>query len=259
MYEELYAPLPNIDAYLERIGLTREGLVPNEETLSRLIRAHLLNVPFENLDVWATGESPSLATEDIFDKVVTRRRGGYCFELNSLFHRLLNALGFEAYMCSAYVVMNKDFLPTPSHCVTICVIDGAKYMCDVGLGASMPLFALPMSGEVMGDFRIDREGEYYAVYTPVGRTTLFRDIAVQPVDFVPCSYHISQLRTSPFRTQPVVRHTFEDGYVSLTGNVFKSQRGEKYEEYTVSSASQVRELIETQFGIPLGDLPVRDV
>ena len=162
-------------------------------------------------------------------------------------------------MCSAYVVMNKDFLPTPSHCVSVCVIGGEKYMCDVGLGAGMPLFALPMSGELTGDFRIEREGEYYVVYTPIGRTTLFRDIRVQPVDLVPCSYHISQLPTSPFRTQPVVRRTFEDGYIMLAGGTFKSQRGDKYEEHTVSSAAQVRELLETQFGIPLGDLPVKDV
>ena len=259
MYEELYAPLPDVDAYLRRIGIEDKNFEICPETLSRLIRAHLLSVPFENLDVWATGESPSLAIADIFDKVVTRGRGGYCFELNSLFCKLLCALGFEAYMCSAYVVMNKGFLPTPSHCVSVCVIGGKKYMCDVGLGADMPLFALPMSGDVMGDFRIECEGEYYAVYTPIGKTTLFRDIKVQPVDLVPCSYHISQLPTSPFRTQPVVRRAFEDGYIMLAGSTFKSRHGDKYEEYTISSAEQVRTLLETQFGIPLGNLPVRDV
>ena len=138
-------------------------------------------------------------------------------------------------------------------------IDGAKYLCDIGLGAGMPLFALPLCGKNMDDFHIEREGEYYAVYTPVGRTTLFRDIPVQPVDLVPASYHISQLRTSPFRTQPVVRRNFEDGYIMLTGGMVKIERSGKYEEYTVSAAAQVREIIETQFGIPLGDLPVRDV
>lgn len=259
MYEELYTPLPDVDAYLRRICIEDKNFEICPETLSRLVRAHLLNVPFENLDVWATGESPSLATADIFDKVVMRGRGGYCFELNSLFHKLLKSLGFEAYMCSAYVVMNKDFLPTPSHCVTVCVIGGEKYLCDVGLGAGMPFFALPMSGEAVGDYRIELEGEYYVVYTPIGKTTLFRDIPVQPVDLIPANYHISQLRTSPFRTQPVVRRNFEDGYIMLTGGTVKSQRGEKYEEYTVSAAAQVRELLETQFGILLGDLPIKNV
>jgi len=259
MYEELYAPIPDIDAYLERIGLTRKELIPNKESLSRLIRAHLLSVPFENLDVWAAGEAPSLATADIFDKVVARRRGGYCFELNSLFHRLLCALGFDAYMCSAYVMMNKDFLPTPSHCVTICVIDGEKYLCDVGLGAAMPFYALPFFGEARDEFYIEREGEYFAVYTPVGRTTMFRDIAVQPVDLIPPNYHISQLPTSPFRINPVLRLAFIDGSVSVMGKEFKLRRGGTVLEKKISTEEELRRIIDEYFDIPLENLKLKQI
>jgi N-hydroxyarylamine O-acetyltransferase len=73
----------NLDAYLERIGLTRP-IEPNLEGLEKLQRAHLSTVPFENLDVHARR---GVGTEDAVtvDKVVRRRRGGWCFELNGAF------------------------------------------------------------------------------------------------------------------------------------------------------------------------------
>ena len=259
MYEELYAPIPDIDAYLQRIGAVREELDLSADTLSRLVRGHLLNVPFENLDVWATGESPSLATADIFDKVVVRRRGGYCFELNSLFCKLLRGLGFDAYMASAYVVKDKDFLPTPSHCVCICRLAGEKYLCDVGLGASMPLYTLPLSGGTEGGFCIKSEGEYFAIYTPAGRTTLFRDIEVHPVDLIPCSYHISQIPTSPFRNLPVIRRTLENGSISLMGRDFKYRCGDESEDREITTAQELRSVIDDYFKIPIGDLPLKDI
>ena len=79
MFEEYYAPLPDRDAYLERIGLKGETLPPTAETLHRLISAHLATVPFENLDVYEKGLCPDLRVQGLFDKLVTYRRGGSCF------------------------------------------------------------------------------------------------------------------------------------------------------------------------------------
>jgi len=75
------------DAYLARIKY--EGpLIPSLETLQGLHRAHVMTVPFENLDIHL-GRSITLAPADLFRKIVVERRGGYCFELNGLFALLL--------------------------------------------------------------------------------------------------------------------------------------------------------------------------
>ena len=116
MFEELYAPLPDKSRYLERIGLT-EAPAPTLETLDRLILAQLRHVPFENLDVYDADAEVSLAIEDLFDKIVVRRRGGYCFELNALFMSLLKEIGFDCYPVMVRVVWNggagvpADFAP----------------------------------------------------------------------------------------------------------------------------------------------------
>src|SRR4249920_4199360 len=82
----------DVDAYLERVGYagSRE---PGEHTLSELHRAHMLAVPFENLDIHL-GVANVLDPEHVFDKIVARRRGGWCYELNGLFALLLERLGF---------------------------------------------------------------------------------------------------------------------------------------------------------------------
>lgn len=73
----------DVDAYLVRIGY--EGrLEPTPETLYALHRAHLLAIPYENLDIHL-GRPLTLSLPDIFDKLVTQKRGGWCFEMNGLF------------------------------------------------------------------------------------------------------------------------------------------------------------------------------
>lgn len=67
-------------AYLERIGY-RGAVQKDEKTLNRLIRVHLEQVPFENLDVCELGKIPSLDERELFEKIVKKRRGGYCLSL----------------------------------------------------------------------------------------------------------------------------------------------------------------------------------
>src|SRR6266540_1131840 len=91
----------DIQAYLCRIHY-RGGLAPTAAILRELHRAHLLTVPFENLDIHL-GRPILLDQEALFDKIVTRRRGGFCYELNGLFALLLRELGFDVTLLSAGV------------------------------------------------------------------------------------------------------------------------------------------------------------
>ena len=96
------------EAYLNRINY-HGSLEPNAETLRDLQVAHLLAVPFENLSIHS-GEPIVLEDEALFEKVVQRRRGGFCYELNGLFAWLLRNLGFKVEMLSAGVANPKESL-----------------------------------------------------------------------------------------------------------------------------------------------------
>src|SRR5215211_6629735 len=104
----------DIHAYLNRIGY-RGTLEPSAATLHALQRAHLLAVPFENLEIHL-GRPIVLDQTALFDKIVRRRRGGFCYELNGLFAVLLRELGFEVTLLSAGVARaNGDFGPEYDH------------------------------------------------------------------------------------------------------------------------------------------------
>src|SRR5512132_3659500 len=87
-------------AYLDRIGYDGPH-TPDAETLRRLARAHLLAIPFENLDIVPLGRPIRLEPDALFDKIVRRRRGGFCYEVNGLFALLLRELGYDVTMLTA--------------------------------------------------------------------------------------------------------------------------------------------------------------
>ena len=122
------------DDYKERIGVANSSLYPDLETLARLQRAHLRTVPFENLDIhW--NRPIILDEEKFYEKIVRRRRGGFCYELNGLFNALLRGIGFKTRLISARVFNGKEFGPEFDHMAIIATIDREDYLTDVGFGS----------------------------------------------------------------------------------------------------------------------------
>lgn len=124
----------DVDAYLSRIGY--EGpLDPSPQTLRDLQVAHLRTVPFENLSIHSN-EPIVLEDDALFEKVVTRRRGGFCYELNGLFAALIRSLGFNVEMLSAAVARpNGEFGPDFDHMTLLVTLD-ERWIADVGFGDS---------------------------------------------------------------------------------------------------------------------------
>ena len=127
----------SVALYLDKL-VYQEEIRQKEETLNGLVRAHLEHIPFENLDVFDEKRVPSLKPEELFEKIVAGKRGGYCYELNTLFKELLESLGFSVYGVAARVLWNKTELPPFAHMLLICELDGKKYCCDVGYGGPGP-------------------------------------------------------------------------------------------------------------------------
>ncbi len=126
---------PDLDAYCERIGYSGPRQ-PDLATLRALHLHHVAAVPFENLDV-LLGRRISLDPAVIADKIILRRRGGYCFEQNTLFREILTALGFRVTPLLARVrwqVPAETATPL-THTILRVEAEGRPWLVDVGFGA----------------------------------------------------------------------------------------------------------------------------
>jgi N-hydroxyarylamine O-acetyltransferase len=123
----------DVGVYLERIGLARPPAA-TLDGLAELGLAHLYTVPFENLDI-AAGRPLSLDPDALYDKIVVRRRGGFCYELNGLFAQLLRELGFEVTLLAGQTVDPTDGTPGPERAHLVLRVDlDRPWLVDVGWG-----------------------------------------------------------------------------------------------------------------------------
>ncbi len=124
----------DIKAYLRRIGFQGETTGPEPvESLRQLQFAHLCTVPFENLSIHA-GEPILVEPAALFDKIVRRRRGGFCYEANGLFAALLRALGFQVTLLSAEVANGEGVFGPPFDHMALLVELEERWLVDVGFG-----------------------------------------------------------------------------------------------------------------------------
>src|SRR5215831_16073567 len=143
--------LLDLPAYLARVG--RPALPePTEAALRDLHRAHVLAVPFENLDV-IVGRGVDVSLPAVQAKLVGRRRGGYCFEHNALFAAVLDRAGFEVTRLAARVRMGASFVRPRTHMTLLARAEGRTWVTDVGFGADGMLEPIPFEHE--GTSRLD--------------------------------------------------------------------------------------------------------
>jgi N-hydroxyarylamine O-acetyltransferase len=129
------------DAYLRRIGYTGKTS-PAVDTLKALHHAQLYTIPFENFDI-QLGRGVSLEPGAIFEKLVHKRRGGYCFEQNSLFLTALQTFGFEARPLLGRVQLNGT--PTSrEHQIELVTVTGRQWIADVGFGGDTLRAPIPL-------------------------------------------------------------------------------------------------------------------
>ena len=149
----------DLGAYFPRIGFDGE-VRPDLATLRALHQAHATTIPFENLDV-QMGLPIRLDLASLQDKLVRRRRGGYCFEQNSLFLAVLHRLGFEVIPCEARVRLGAVGLLPRTHMLLLVRLEGGTWLCDVGFGGAGLLHPVPVDGlahpQFLSTFRVVEE------------------------------------------------------------------------------------------------------
>jgi N-hydroxyarylamine O-acetyltransferase len=247
----------DVEAYLRRIQYDGPR-DPSPATLRGLHRQHLFTVPFENLDI-ALGTPIALDPELLFDKIVVRKRGGFCYELNGLFHDLLTALGFRVEMLSARVGRaDGSFSPEFDHMLLKVTLD-EPWLADVGFGDSFvnPLLLraeAPVSIEGYSRFSIAASNGAWELLRRDGDgmpVTLYRftEVAHELSEFAPmCHFH----QTSPeshFTQNRVCSKALPDGRVTISGMRLITTKHAVRKETVLNNREELRECLRQQFGI----------
>jgi N-hydroxyarylamine O-acetyltransferase len=241
----------DIDRYLERIGFSGDTT-----DLAALQRAQVVRVPYENLDV-QLGREISLEVDDLVSKLVDRRRGGYCFELNSLFASVLVALGHSVTTFLGRVRISDAASPRPAtHMVLL--VDGS--IIDVGFGAATPLGPVPLGGAASygpWTWRTERirtpEGEEgWGMWFHEQLLYTFTEEPRHPVDFVTPN-HFSSTHPRAIFTQlsMVQRWQDDDAQLGLVDATLTTRRATGDEEVTRLDLGDVGDVLADRFDITL--------
>lgn len=245
------------ERYLQRINWSGPIKV-NRETLVQLQEYHMLNVPFENLDVIQKVQLP-LDVEAYFRKVVLKHRGGFCYELNGLFNWLLQSLGFNSRLASATVKRpDGGWTLSGSHACLIVELE-KPYLVDVGFGDSVRV-PLPLSGEeredVSGTYRLAKlEDGCFNLQkwqNENGWETLYRlDTSLRSLnDFEEVCQYNQTSPQSPFTRRPLVTLATPAGRLTLSGNKLTTTRRDKKHQ-TVIDDKDMPTVLKQYFGIDM--------
>jgi len=262
--EPTHEDLP-IEPYLARIGYTGP-VQPTVETLYALQSLHNERVPYENLDIMR-GVPLSLEIPAIYDKVVTRGRGGYCFELNGLFAWLLRRVGYGVTEHFARYLRDEPALPMRRHRVLLVEAEGQTFLCDVGIGSCVPTFPLrfemyleqPQRSDVyrivpdetlayvLEEKRHGNTPPAGGVWLPLFSFTLEKQFGA--MDFLSTSWTCESHPDSFFRKANMVSMRTPTGRKTLDGRTFKIFDGDSVTVTEAANDSEFNLLLKQYFGI----------
>jgi len=248
-------------AYFTRIGY-RGSVDRSVETLRALHLAHVLTVPFENLDIHL-GRAISLDPADLFRKIVLNRRGGYCFELNGLFALLLEDLGFSVTRLAARVLYGAEGIRPRSHQVLLVSMDEGHWIVDVGFGGNglREPFLLAVGHEQRQGpdrFRLitDGRGDYLLQCEIDGAWTDLYSFTLEsnlPVDYTFANYYHSHSPDSLFTQRLMCTVPTLTGRTIVTDRRLKIRSDGTVNELHVNDEEEFRRLLQEHFGLTIND------
>jgi N-hydroxyarylamine O-acetyltransferase len=249
----------DLDAYFRRIGFSGDR-APTRATLDALCAAHVKTIPFENLDV-LLGRGIDLSDEAIDRKLIHGGRGGYCFEQNSLFSRVLTALGFETRLASARVRLQRprDFIPARTHVFNVVSLEGAQWVADVGVGGLSPTAAFRLDTEAEQQTphearRVVREGALLFHQAKLGDA--WADVwestleTMHPIDREVANWFTSAHPQSHFRNRLVAARALDDGgRVTLLNRELTQRTRTSARTTVIESPDALLAVLATHFGL----------
>lgn len=250
----------DLAAYLARIGAAGPPRL-DADGLARLHEAHACAIPFENVDV-LLGPLPLLDPAALQDKMVGRRRGGYCYEQNGLFHLALGRLGFAARPRLARVLFNRPAPGPRSHQFLLVSVAGRDWLADVGFGGpglvtAMPFEAGRVDAQHGARFRLIADPDRGMVLQRArddGWMDLycFDNEACLPVDIEMANYFTGSAPQSPFRRTLVCARPTRDGRATLNGaRLALFRNGETGDSRLLGSAEELGTALAAHFDLVL--------
>jgi N-hydroxyarylamine O-acetyltransferase len=248
----------NVDAYLKRIHYTG-SLEPTVETLRELHVAHLLNVPFENLDIHA--QRPIILEQSsLFEKIVVQNRGGFCYELNGIFTWLLRSMGFDVTLLSARVsASDGNFGPEYDH-LALRVDLEESWLADVGFGDSFrePLHLKESieQQQTLGTYRLRTAADdwFYDAIAESGQWQSQYSFTLQArelTEFVEMCHYQQTSPDSSFTKRIVCTKATQDGRVTLRNDRLITTRNGHKSEMPILGEVEFHDLLLQKFGIEL--------
>ncbi len=266
----------DLPGYLGRIGY-RGSPQPDIDTLRGIIAAHGRSIPFENLDPLLGIPVGDLSAEALSDKLVTRRRGGYCYEHNGLLGHALDELGYGVDRLAGRVVWMKQPdapLPALTHNVLAVTVPGeaGRFLVDVGFGGqtlSSPirlqtgavqqtrhepyrLLELPTRHEPEYQLAAQVRGEWQPLYR-------FTTVAQPRIDLEVGSWYVSTHPGGNFVVGLTAALVTDDARINLRGRNLAIHSDNGTEKIRFDTAAQVLDALTERFGINLSDLDGVDV
>lgn len=278
MYENIYAPVPDPGAYLARIGLnpadyekrlhpelpespSNYSMPHTKESMDKLVCGSLYNIPFETIDIYDLGKEVSLEIPDLFEKIVVKKRGGFCFELNGLLFAVMKSLGFECYSVAVRIMFEGEFPATGHRTSIVTLPDGKRCVVDIGFGGPAPITALYLdetdwqkSGKL--EFRYEKleNGLYYY-------TSLCNDGNIQPlmkfsdrpyelIDFIPLSVYMSRGETARFKHERCLNILRPEGSISMSFDTLRIHNNGELTETVLTTPEKRKAAYVKYFGIP---------
>ena len=239
--------------YLERIGHGWH-VRPRLPTLRSLHRAHVTTIPFEALDV-QLGLRPSLEPEAIFDKLVERRRGGWCYEMNGLFGMALEAIGFQVTRLSCGVMRETGGDERMGTHLALLVKCDGEWLCDVGFGGSllepMPLMAGERA-ETPFSLSLAPIEEGFWRFTERFDAPFSYDFRKVPADEALIAAKCGWQSTHPesnFTLNFVAQRRFPDRQLVLRGRVLSERSAEGASNHTIADAEEFARTLSERFSI----------
>jgi len=258
--------MTDLAAYLGRITYTgpRDATV---EVLGALVAAHNGAIPFENLDPLTGIPVADLSRAALFDKLVQRRRGGYCYEQNGVMGYVLEELGFGVQRLGGRVVWmhDSDVLPAQTHealAVTVPGVDGT-WLVDVGFGGqtlSSPirLEVGPVQSTRHEPYRIREHGDALMLEAQIrGDWQALYTFTTQPrprIDREVASWYVSTHPKSVFVVGLSAALLTDEARWNLRGRNLAIHSGGETERIRFATAADVLNALTDRFGIDLTDL-----
>ncbi len=246
-----------IDAYLDRIaysGPMRKDIA----TLTALHRAHLRAIPYENLDV-QFGRPVTLELSAIFDTLVTRRRAGWCYEMNGLFGWALAELGFKVTRSAGAVMRQaRGDEAIGNHLVLKVELEEAIFLADVGFGDGPldPIFIA--SGPFISsgfEFAVSRlDDGWWRLHNHKSGGAASFDFNMKPADEALLAERCFWLQSSPESPcvqNAVLQHHSADGLWMMRGRVLRKVTPAAQKDYLIESAAEYVGVLAEVFGLRL--------